>query len=91
MRKRKMPINSVSDIGPATCGRPISPTKEALQSEVEHFVECVSTGASPISNGLSGLRVIEALEAASRSIADHGAPVRLKQQRSISERVKAIA
>ena len=66
-------------------------TKEALQSEVEHFVECVSTGASPISNGLSGLRVIEVLEAASRSIADHGAPVRLKQQRPISERVKAIA
>ncbi|KRR18670.1 Gfo/Idh/MocA family protein [Bradyrhizobium retamae] len=66
-------------------------TKEALQSEVEHFVECVSTGASPISNGLSGLRVIEVLEAASRSIADHGAPVRLKQQRPISERVRAIA
>jgi predicted dehydrogenase len=66
-------------------------TKEALQSEVEHFVECVSTGASPISNGLSGLRVIEVLEAASRSIADHGAPVRLNQQRPVTDRVKAIA
>ena len=43
-------------------------TKEALQTEVEHFVECVTTGASPVSNGLSGLRVIEMLEAASRRL-----------------------
>jgi predicted dehydrogenase len=63
-------------------------TKEALQTEVEHFLECVRTGATPISDGLSGLRVIEVLEAASRSIADHGKPVRLKQPRRISEGVR---
>ncbi|MGP9813821.1 Gfo/Idh/MocA family protein [Rhodopseudomonas sp. NSM] len=63
-------------------------TKEALQTEVEHFLECVRTGATPISDGLSGLRVIEVLEAASRSIADHGRPVRLKQPRRISEGVR---
>jgi predicted dehydrogenase len=66
-------------------------TKEALQMEMEHFIECVRTGASPVSNGLSGLRVIEVLEAASRSIADQGKPVRLKQQRRIEERVRALA
>jgi predicted dehydrogenase len=66
-------------------------TKEALETEVEHFIECVSTGASPVSNGLSGLWVIEVLEAASRSIADQGKPVRLKQQRRIPERAKAFA
>ncbi|KGT78756.1 oxidoreductase [Bradyrhizobium japonicum] len=66
-------------------------TKEALLTEVQHFVECVTTGASPVSNGLSGLRVIEVLEAASRSIADHGRPVRLKQPRRIPEQVRAIA
>jgi predicted dehydrogenase len=66
-------------------------TKEALETEVEHFIECVRTGASPISNGLSGLRVIEVLEATSRSIADHGKPVRLKLQRRILERARAIA
>src|ERR1700730_7395549 len=60
-------------------------TKEALLTEVEHFVGCVTTGASPISDGLSGLRVIEVLEATSRSIADQGRPVRLKQLRRISE------
>jgi predicted dehydrogenase len=54
-------------------------TKEALQTEVEHFIECVRTGALPVSSGLSGLRVIEVLEAASRSIAQQGKPVLLKQ------------
>lgn len=54
-------------------------TKEALQAEIEHFIECVRTGATPVSSGLSGLRVIEVLEAASRSIADHGKPVLLQQ------------
>lgn len=66
-------------------------TKEALETEVEHFIECVSTGASPTSNGLSGLRVIEVLEAASRSIAEHGKPVRLKQQRRMPTCARAFA
>lgn len=66
-------------------------TKEALETEVEHFVECVSTGASPISNGLSSLRVIEVLEAASRSIAAQGKPVPLNQRRWTPEPVRAFA
>src|SRR5689334_962041 len=41
-------------------------TKEALQTEVEHFIECVRSGLEPVSSGMSGLRVIEILEAASR-------------------------
>jgi len=53
-------------------------TKEALETEVEHFVECVRTGASPVSSGYSGLKVIEILEAASQSIVDQGKPVRLE-------------
>ena len=51
--------------------------KEALQTEAEHFIECVSSGRSPISNGRSGLQVIEILEAASRSIAAQGEPIQL--------------
>ncbi|MCA1375594.1 MULTISPECIES: Gfo/Idh/MocA family oxidoreductase [Bradyrhizobium] len=54
--------------------------KEALQVEVEHFIACVRNGTPPISSGMSGLRVIEVLEAASRSIAEHGKPVLLKRQ-----------
>lgn len=61
-------------------------TKEALQTEVEHFIECARTGATPVSSGLSGLRVVEVLEAASCSIADHGKPVLLKQPSRMTER-----
>jgi predicted dehydrogenase len=56
---------------------PHLPAKEALETEVEHFVECVRSGRDPISDGASGLHVVEILEAASRSIADRGRPVRL--------------
>ncbi len=51
--------------------------KEALQTEVAHFADCIRNGATPISGGLSGLRVVEVLEASSRSIADRGKPVSL--------------
>ena len=39
----------------------IAPT-EPLRLEVEHFVECIATGASPRSDGASGLRVVRVLE-----------------------------
>lgn len=63
-------------------------TKEALQAEVEHFIECVRTGGAPVSSGLSGLRVVEVLEAASRSIADYGKPVWLKPSPRMTEEVR---
>lgn len=67
----------------------VSP-REALQIEVEHFIDCVRSGTRPISSGISGLRVIEVLEAASRSITEHGKPVLLKrQQRRMAERATA--
>jgi predicted dehydrogenase len=56
---------------------PHLPAKEALETEVEHFIDCVRTGASPISNGITGLQVVRILEAASRSIRAQGNPVRL--------------
>lgn len=51
--------------------------KEALQTEVEHFVSCIKNGHQPISCGESGLKVVEILEAASQSIAEQGRPVKL--------------
>ena len=43
---------------------------EPLRVECEHFVECVRTGATPRSDGASGLRVVRVLEALQRSLAD---------------------
>jgi predicted dehydrogenase len=61
--------------------------KEALQTEVEHFADCLRNGKLPISSAMSGLRVVEILEAASRSIREQGRPVRLKQCHRVVEKV----
>jgi predicted dehydrogenase len=68
---------------------PHLPAKEALQAEAEHFIACICSNASPISNGMSGLRVVEILEAASLSIAEQGNPVRLRSRQRTLERVPA--
>jgi hypothetical protein len=36
---------------------PHLPAKEALQTEAEHFIDCLCRGASPISSGLTRLHV----------------------------------
>jgi predicted dehydrogenase len=66
---------------------PHIPATEALQTEVEHFVDCLRNGKLPISSGASGLRVVEILESASRSIREQGKPIRLKQSHRIAEKV----
>ncbi len=66
---------------------PHLPAKEALQTEAEHFIDCLRTGEAPISNGITGLLVVEILEAASRSIAAQGKPVRLTNEHRPAERL----
>jgi predicted dehydrogenase len=41
---------------------------EPLRLECEHFIECVRSGATPRSDGHSGLRVVRVLEALQRSL-----------------------
>ena len=48
---------------------------EALAALVDHFVECIRTGAQPITGGEFGVRVIQLLEAAATSLRDGGMPV----------------
>jgi predicted dehydrogenase len=47
---------------------------EALLTEARHFVDCVARGEPTTTDGLAGLRVVEILEAASRSLAQRGHP-----------------
>jgi predicted dehydrogenase len=47
---------------------PRIPNREPLRLECEHFIECVRTGATPRSDGASGLRVVRVLEALQRSL-----------------------
>ena len=50
---------------------------EPLQIECQHFVECVRTRRTPVSDGQDGLRVVKVLDAAQRSLKRNGEPVTL--------------
>jgi predicted dehydrogenase len=47
-------------------------TVEPLFAEASHFIECVTTGKRPITDGVAGLRVVASLEAAERSLRNCG-------------------
>lgn len=51
------------------------PRREALANVADHFLDCIETTASPLTDGASALRVIEVLEAATHSLEACGAPV----------------
>jgi predicted dehydrogenase len=57
---------------------PALPEREPLREVVEEFGACIRTGRAPLTDGRSGLRVLDILEAASRSLAFHGAVVGLR-------------
>jgi predicted dehydrogenase len=50
---------------------------EALKVEAMHFADCIVNKKTPITDGHSGLRVVSILEAATKSMKDHGRSVRL--------------
>ena len=51
--------------------------REALQTEAEHFVECIDHRRVPTTDGHAGLRVVRLLEAATESMRGHGNTVSL--------------
>jgi predicted dehydrogenase len=54
---------------------PSVPGHEPLRLECEHFLECITTGATPRTDGLQGLKVVQALEIAGVSLANGGTMV----------------
>ena len=50
---------------------------EPLKLECQHFVECVRSRATPLTDGRDGLTVVKVLAAAQASLQLQGAPVRL--------------
>jgi predicted dehydrogenase len=52
--------------------------EEPLKVECQHFLDCIRTGATPISSGHQARDMVEILEAASRSLDHNGAPVSLR-------------
>jgi predicted dehydrogenase len=58
--------------------------KEALVTEIEHFVDCIHHNALPLTNGHSGLAIIDYLECASQSLRHRGQPIELAPLRRAS-------
>ena len=57
-------------------------TTEPLRLECAAFLEAVTTRRPPLTDGQSGVRVLTVLEAAQRSLEQHGAPIALRGVRS---------
>jgi predicted dehydrogenase len=51
--------------------------QEPLRVQLRHFVDCIEEQRAPVTDLASGLRVVRVLEAAQRSLAEDGAPVRV--------------
>jgi predicted dehydrogenase len=55
---------------------------EGLRMEAQHFLECVTHGRQPLTDGHCGLRLVRILEGAARSLAERGQPVTLAPGRT---------
>lgn len=53
---------------------------EPLKVECQHFLDCIETGATPDSSGIEGLKVVQVLEASSKSLKEGGAKVKIEQE-----------
>lgn len=49
--------------------------REPLRAECQHFLDCVATRTSPVSNGAEGLRVLRILDACQRALHNGGVAV----------------
>jgi predicted dehydrogenase len=50
---------------------------EALSLATAHFLDCIKHNKKPITDGISGLNVVRLLEAAEKSIKQHGKEIKL--------------
>jgi len=51
---------------------------EPLRTGCLHFIDCVANRKQPLSDGQDGLRVVQVLDAAQRSLKNNGVPVVIK-------------
>jgi predicted dehydrogenase len=52
--------------------------QEPLAVECQHFIHCIRTGTTPLTDGRAGLRVVRVCEAVDRSLESGGLPVSLE-------------
>jgi hypothetical protein len=66
---------------------PHLPSIEPLRAECEHFLDCIATGKTPLTDGRGGLQVVRVLETADASLHDGGGmyPIRGDFDRLVSD------
>jgi predicted dehydrogenase len=57
---------------------------ESLSAEFQHYVHCLETGERVRTDGQAGLRVVQILEAATRSVRERGRLVELERTESVA-------
>ena len=57
---------------------------EPLKAECSHFIECIKDGKTPRSDGHSGLKVVEIMEAANESLSNSGFAIPINNRRNYS-------
>ncbi len=61
---------------------------EPLKKECDHFIECVSRGMAPLTDGYSGLRVVSILEATNKSLKLSGRAVQIQGVRDLNKKYR---
>ncbi|HEX4492948.1 MAG TPA: Gfo/Idh/MocA family oxidoreductase [Acidimicrobiia bacterium] len=51
------------------------PATEPLRAQLDHFLDCIATGARPVTDVADAVRIVAILDAAQRSLALDGAPI----------------
>ena len=59
---------------------PSLPFSEPLQSECQHFVNCIHSNTSPLTGGQEGLSIVKVLEAAQKSLKQDGVPIKILKE-----------
>jgi UDP-2-acetamido-3-amino-2,3-dideoxy-glucuronate N-acetyltransferase len=71
--QKNMPVPTKAD--PETVNLP---EKEPLQMECQHFLDCISNGTNPTTDGEEGLKVLKVLNASQKSLNNNGQKVTLR-------------
>lgn len=54
--------------------------EEPLKLECRHFIDCIASGAQPVSNGAAGVRVVRVLQGLQQSLEEDGRTVQLREK-----------
>jgi len=63
---------------------------EPLRLGCEHFLDCISNGKQPVTDGQEGLRVLKILKASQRSLDNNSCKIRISDESKIKDSISSI-